>query len=176
MQISFCGATSSAYLRLFISVSLSWWRPYARDQETNCVGVGCFRQSRQYHEDAARQTWRPRGRFSMSMWSLIVMTYESETWTLATAQMDALAVGQRKMERIMLGITLRDRKHNAWIRQQTGVTDIIDTIKSSKHQWAGHVARLQDNRWTIRATDWLPGEWIRSRSKETKSATERWPC
>ena len=83
---------------------------------------------------------------------LPVMTYGSETWALTTAQMDALAVAQRKMERIMLGITLRDQRHNTWIRQQTGVTDIIDHIRQSKHRWAGHVARLQDNRWTIRAT------------------------
>ena len=69
------------------------------------------------------------------------------------------------MERIMLGITLRDRKYNPWIRQQIGVTDIIEDIKKSKHQWVGHVARLQDNRWTIRGTDWLPREWIRPRGR-----------
>ena len=77
---------------------------------------------------------------------LPVMTYGSETWALTTAQMDALAVAQRKMERIMLGITLRDQRHNTWIRQQTGMTDIIDHIRQSKHRWAGHVARLQDSR------------------------------
>ena len=87
---------------------------------------------------------------------LPVMTYGSETWALTIAQMDALAVAQRKMERIMLGITLRDQRHNTWIRQQTGVTDIIDHIRQLKHRWAGHVARLQDNRWTIRATSWVP--------------------
>ena len=63
---------------------------------------------------------------------LPVMTYGSETWASTTAQMDALAVAQRKMERIMLGITLRDQRHNTWIRQQTGVTDIIDHIRQSK--------------------------------------------
>ena len=73
---------------------------------------------------------------------LPVMTYGSETWALTTAQMDALAVAQRKMERIMLGITLCDQRHNTWIRQQTGVTDITDHIRQSKHRWAGHVARL----------------------------------
>ena len=96
---------------------------------------------------------------------LPVMTYGSETWALTTAQMDALAVAQRKMERIMLGITLRDQRHNTWIRQQTGVTDIIDHIRQSKHRWAGHVARLQDNRWTIRATSWVPRRWLRPRGR-----------
>ena len=63
---------------------------------------------------------------------LPVMTYGSETWALTTAQMDALAVAQRKRETIMLGITLRDQRHNTWIRQQTGVTDIIEHIRQSK--------------------------------------------
>ncbi|KAI8509970.1 hypothetical protein Bbelb_123980 [Branchiostoma belcheri] len=71
--------------------------------------------------------------------------------------MEMLRVAQRKMERIMLGITLRDRKRNSWIRLQTGVTDIITAVNTAKHRWAGHVARLQDNRWTLRATEWTPG-------------------
>ncbi len=96
---------------------------------------------------------------------LPVMTYGSETWALTTAQSDALAVAQRKMERVMLGITLRDQRHNTWIRQQTGVTDINDHIKMSKHRWAGHVARLQDNRWTTRATSWVPRGWSRPRGR-----------
>ena len=73
---------------------------------------------------------------------ILVMTYGSETWTLTTAQVDELAVAQGRMEWIRLGIALRDRKHTFWIGQQTGVTDIRDAIKKSKHQWAGHTARL----------------------------------
>ena len=59
------------------------------------------------------------------------MTYGCETWALNNAMMDKLAVAQRKMERIMLGITLRDRKRNTWIRQET---DVSDTIKASSRQ------------------------------------------
>ena len=43
--------------------------------------------------------------------------------------MELLSVAQLKMERIMLGITLRDHKRNTWTRHQTGVNDIIDVIK-----------------------------------------------
>jgi hypothetical protein len=35
-----------------------------------------------------------------------------------------MRVTVRKMERIMLGVYLKDRKKNTWIRQKTGVTDI----------------------------------------------------
>ncbi len=51
------------------------------------------------------------------------MVYGSETWALEKAHMELLSVAQRKMERIMLGITLRDHKRNTWIRHQTGVND-----------------------------------------------------
>ena len=45
---------------------------------------------------------------------LPVMTYGSETWALNHAMEETLSVNQRKMERIMLGITLRDRKRNIY--------------------------------------------------------------
>ena len=65
---------------------------------------------------------------------LPVMTYGSETWALTSSQSELLAVTQRRMERIMLGITLQDRRTNIWIRQQNGVTDINAAIKTSKHR------------------------------------------
>lgn len=114
---------------------------------------------------------------------LPVMTYGCETWALNNAMEEMLAIAQRKMERIMLGITLRDRKQNTWIRQQTGVKDIIKVIRSSKHRWAGHVARFTDNRWTSRATEWTPRQWKRSRGRPktrwrddlTKHLGTTWP-
>ena len=67
------------------------------------------------------------------------------------AVMDKLAVAQHKMERIVLGITLRDRKRNIWIHQETGVSNIINAIRKAKHRWAGQIAQLSNNRGTIRA-------------------------
>ena len=84
---------------------------------------------------------------------LPVMVYGSDTWALKKAHMELLSVAQRKMERIMLGITLRDHTRNTWIRHQTGVNDIIDFIKKGIHGWAGHIARFKDNRWTKRVTE-----------------------
>ena len=60
---------------------------------------------------------------------LPVLVYGSETWALKKAHMELLSVAQRKMERIMLGITLRDHKRNTWTRHQRGESnDIIDVI------------------------------------------------
>ena len=71
---------------------------------------------------------------------LPVMVYGSDTWALKKAHMELLSVAQHKMERIMLGITLRDNKCNAWIRYQTGVNYTIDVIKKGIYRWAGHIA------------------------------------
>src|SRR5271156_2935417 len=67
-----------------------------------------------------------------------------------------LRTTQRRMERTMIGITRRDHRTNVWVRQQTGARDIIVRIKQLKWQWAGHVARINDNRWTRTVTEWLP--------------------
>ena len=57
-----------------------------------------------------------------------------------------LAAAQRNMERSMIGITMRDRKTNEWIREKTKVQDILKTIKLGKWTWARHVARRTDGR------------------------------
>jgi hypothetical protein len=67
-------------------------------------------------------------------------------WAVTKRMQDRLKTTQRSMERAMIGITRRDRKTNEWVRQQTGVQDIIVRIKQLKWQWAGHVARMNDDR------------------------------
>ena len=79
--------------------------------------------------------------------------------------MDKPADAQSMMERIMLGITHRDRKQKTWIRQETSLSDIINAIRKAKHRWAGHISRLSDSRWTIRATEWTPRDWTRKQGR-----------
>ena len=65
----------------------------------------------------------------------------------------------------MLGITIRDKKRNTWIRQQTEVEDVIAHIKLSKWRWAGHLARRSDGRWTKLTTLWKPETGSRRRGR-----------
>ena len=76
------------------------------------------------------------------------MTYGYETWSLNTKMMQKLQVAQRGMERCMLRITKKDRMRNTEIRARTKISDIIIRVKKLKWNWAGHIARRQDNRWT----------------------------
>ena len=50
---------------------------------------------------------------------------------------------------------------NTIIRQRTRVTDIVQYVTNAKWKWAGHFARMKDNRWTIRSTEWQT-EGVRS--------------
>lgn len=87
---------------------------------------------------------------------LAAMTYGSQTWAITKRMQERLRVTQRSMERAMVGTTRRDRKTNMWLRQQTGVQDIVCKVKKLKWQWAGHIARTTDDRWTKIVTEWIP--------------------
>ena len=66
----------------------------------------------------------------------------------------------------MLNVKLKDRIRNNIIRQRTRVTDIVQYVTNAKWKWAGHIARMKDNRWTIRSTEWQI-------SRKTKTSLER---
>lgn len=87
---------------------------------------------------------------------LPVLTYGAETLTLTRKNITKIQVMQRRMERSMLGITLRDRVPNTTIRLRTKTRDAVETILHLKWNWAGHVARMTDNRWTKKIAEWRP--------------------
>ena len=87
---------------------------------------------------------------------LPAMLYGSETWSTTAAEVRKLEVTVRAMERRMLGISLRDHIPNEEIRRRSGIRDIAQEIRKSKLKWAGHVSRIQDDRWTSKVLDWYP--------------------
>lgn len=87
---------------------------------------------------------------------LPVLTYGSETLTLTRKSVNKIRVAQRAMERSMLRVTLRDKIPNERIRQRTGVIDAIQRITYLKWNWAGHVARMTNERWTKKIMEWRP--------------------
>lgn len=87
---------------------------------------------------------------------LPVLTYGSETLTLTQKTVNKIRITQRAMERSMLGVTLRDKIRNEELRRKTKITDAIERITHLKWNWAGHVARIPDNRWTRRIIEWRP--------------------
>lgn len=56
----------------------------------------------------------------------------------------------------MLGISLRDKVSNNTIRLRTGIADASERITFLKWRWAGHIARVLDDRWTKKILEWRP--------------------
>ena len=81
---------------------------------------------------------------------LPAMAYGCQTWSLTKkALVKKLETSQRAMERKMLNAKLKDRIRNTIIRQRTRVTNVVQYVTNMKWKWAGHIARMKDNRWTI---------------------------
>ena len=93
---------------------------------------------------------------------LPTMTYGAETWTTTKNMSQMLFVAQRAIERIMLGITRKDRLRNTVILQLIKVEDVIQHIKRSKWKWVGHLYRMYKDRWARTATEWTPRKGRRS--------------
>lgn len=93
------------------------------------------------------------------------LIYGCQTWALRKADENKLAICQRKMERSMLGIKLSDKISNKKIRKKTKIRDIITAVRLLKWNWAGHICRMDTNRWTKKVTEWLPREERRQRGR-----------
>ena len=91
---------------------------------------------------------------------LPTMTYCCQTWSLNKQMTNKLRTTQRAMERNMLDLKLKDKIPCLVIRKRTKIIDMKQNWK-----WAGHIARLKDNRWTKRCTEWQPRRGKRSRGR-----------
>ena len=93
------------------------------------------------------------------------VTYGSETKNLTKIQRMTLRSMQRAHERITLNITWWDHKTAEWIREQTKLRDILETISKAKWTLAGHLTRRTDNRWTTKLTFWQPRGHTRNKGR-----------
>ena len=58
--------------------------------------------------------------------------YASETWATTKEAAKRLGVEQRRMERMMVGVSLLDRRTNEWLRGVTKVTDLEEGARRRK--------------------------------------------
>ncbi|KAE9420071.1 hypothetical protein Angca_005955, partial [Angiostrongylus cantonensis] len=88
------------------------------------------------------------------------LTYASETWSLRKQDERSHSVIERAVERTMLGVSrftqVRDGIRNSDLRQRSKIKDAVVYAKQSEIRWAGHVMRMNDNRWTRAVSDWIP--------------------
>ena len=97
---------------------------------------------------------------------LPILTYGAETLTLTKKTVNKIRIAQRKMERSLLDVSLKDKIRNTVLRERTKLIDAVERMANLKWNWAGHVARLTDGRWTKKILEWRPRqEAYRSRGR-----------
>ena len=81
---------------------------------------------------------------------------------------------QRKMLRELCWASpFAIQRHNTWIRQQTGVTDIIDHIRQSKHQWARSCSQASRQQVDHQSNILGSTEMVKT-TRKTENKMERW--
>ena len=96
---------------------------------------------------------------------LPVLLYGCETWNTTLAEEKLMVVTQQSMERRITEVSRLQHMTNEEVRRSSGVRDIVETMYARKRSWAGHVARLSDNRWTKRIAEWYPRDIKRPRGR-----------
>ncbi|KAJ4434896.1 hypothetical protein ANN_23467 [Periplaneta americana] len=85
-----------------------------------------------------------------------VLLYGAQSWSLTKKQTLKLGRCQRRMERKILGISLKDRVRNEEVRRRSGIEDVVTLANRMKWRWEGRVVRMQRTRWAYTATLWDP--------------------
>ncbi|GBP23084.1 Craniofacial development protein 2 [Eumeta japonica] len=85
---------------------------------------------------------------------------KTKTWKFSTIATNKINTCQRGLERSMLKIKKLDKIRHTKIRETTKATNALTYAQKLKWKWAGHIARLTDQRWTSRVTRWTgpPGK------------------
>ena len=105
-----------------------------------------------------------------NMCVLPAMLYGSETWALTKKMEMDLAVAQRRMERMMVGVTVLDRRTNEWLRGVTKAEDVVREYRQRKWKYAVKVADMGSERWVKKVTEW----WPRSGQRKVGRPRRRW--
>lgn len=101
----------------------------------------------------------------MDMCILPTLTYACQTWKFSTKAKRLIVTCQRGMERSMMKIKKIQKIKHSKIRRETKVIDALSQAQKLKWKWAGHVARLQDERWSSEVTTWKGPEGKRRRGR-----------
>ena len=99
---------------------------------------------------------------------LPTMIYGYQTRSLNKQLTNKLRTAQRAMKRKILGLKLQGKISCSEIRKRTMIIDIIEYTLKQKWRWAGHVARMKDNSWAKRCTEWQPRRGKRSRGRPSR--------
>ncbi|VDM54278.1 unnamed protein product [Angiostrongylus costaricensis] len=111
-------------------------------------------------EDVVKRTKNTRLRAHLFDSTVLpAITYASGTWSLRKQDERLLSVIERAVERTMLEVSrftqVREAIRSSDLHQRSRVKDAVLHAKQSKVRWAGHVMRMNGNRWTRAVSGWI---------------------
>ena len=76
------------------------------------------------------------------------------------------------MERSILNLQLKDEVPTKKVKQKLKSNiDAVHSYRRTKWDWAGHIARITDNRWAHKITFWRPNKERKTGGQKKTGAT-----
>ena len=72
-----------------------------------------------------------------------VLTYAAETWAMKAGVLQRLQASERRMLRMICGVTLKDMVETV-IASRVGVNDLEKHLRQKRLTWFGHIARRDE--------------------------------
>ena len=74
----------------------------------------------------------------------IVLTYGTETWAMKLGLFQGLRVTERRLLRMICGVTLKDMVESTVIASRVGVNDLEEHLRQKRLRWFGHIVRRDE--------------------------------
>ena len=96
-----------------------------------------------------------------------MLTYGTETWAMKAGVFQRLRVTERRMIRMICGVTLKDMVESTAIASRVGVDDLEEHLRQKRLRWFGHIVR-RDKEVEIKKVFELKIEEQRKRGRPVK--------
>ena len=73
-----------------------------------------------------------------------VLTYGAETWAMKAGVFQRLRATERRMLRMICGVTLKDMVESTVIASRVGVNDLEEHLRQKRLRWFGHIVRRDE--------------------------------
>ena len=73
-----------------------------------------------------------------------VLTYGAETWALKVGVFQRLRATERRMLRMICGVTLKDKVESTVIASRVGVDDLEEHLRQKRLRWFVHIVQKDD--------------------------------
>ena len=73
-----------------------------------------------------------------------VLTYGAETWMMKVVMFQSLGATEKKMLRMICGVTFKDKVESTVIALRMGVDDLEEHLRQKRLRWFGHILRRNE--------------------------------